>query len=356
MTTNRLTCIFFIAAIALFPICILHAEGNKTDNIESPYGVLAFLSWDHEWNNNHYSKEKLTQAVSLMKEAGIDWVRMDFLWGDIEPEKGNFVFEKYDYIVNLLRASNINILGILEYNPNWRKATWNAAPERELYVLYAGQVVEHFKDRVKHWEVWNEPDDKTYWEPQDRMEAYSRLLKDTYTVLKVIDPECKVVMGGVSMTIAVSLDRIYKNAGKEYFDIVNVHPFVNPLLPNRVQILQGIYQGIRRVMKKHGDADKDIWFTELGSPGVKEPDKNNGWWMGISPTRGQQARWLTQAYSVALKFKGVKKIFWAFFRDTIDHFHNGVDSFGLVEEDFTPKPSFEAYKKMTREKITTPEK
>ncbi|MBN1897685.1 MAG: beta-galactosidase [Spirochaetes bacterium] len=344
--------------LILFLFCLfvygyLYSEEMRTnmkDNVNSPYGVLAFFAWDHEWNHNHYNEEKIKKAVSLMKEAGIDWIRMDFLWGDVEPKRGVFNFEKYDRIVNIVRASNIHILGILEYNPEWRKDKWNAAPWKDLYIIYASKVVQHFKDRVKHWEVWNEPDDTTYWEPQDNMKTYSELLKDTYTVLKIIDPDCKIAMGGVAKTIVLSLKNIYKNIGKDYFDIVNIHPFINPLVKERMVYLNGIYKGVRQMMKRFKDAHKEIWFTEIGSPGVKEPDPSNGWWHGLSPTEEEQARWVKEVYTNALKWKGVTKIFWAFFRDAQGHWNNGVDYFGLVTTDFKKKPAFDAYKEVTKRK------
>jgi len=78
--------------------------------------------------------------------------------------------------------------GVLEYNPSWRQAEWNAAPIPADYAAYAAATVRHFKGRVKYWGIWNEPDSKTYWQPQDDMAAYSELLKMVYPVIKREDP------------------------------------------------------------------------------------------------------------------------------------------------------------------------
>ena len=87
---------------------------NKVNN---PFGVLEFLHWSHPWNNNKYSKRvDLEKTISLMQSAGVGWVRVDFLWGDIEPKKGEFDFAKYDRIVELLKSKGIHILGILHYS------------------------------------------------------------------------------------------------------------------------------------------------------------------------------------------------------------------------------------------------
>lgn len=105
-----------------------------------------------------------------MQEAGVGWVRVDFLWGDIEPQEGNFDFAKYDSIVELLRSKGIHILGILHYSADWASGCgqWNCRPkDNKVFVNYASKVIQRYKAQVKYWEVWNEPDSATYWKEQD---------------------------------------------------------------------------------------------------------------------------------------------------------------------------------------------
>jgi hypothetical protein len=338
---------FTLVILLSLPVSCGYSGGDSRDS-DNPYGVLGFLPWKHPWNSYHYDTiEKVEKSAKLMREAGVGFVRMDFLWYDLEPEQDKFDFEWYDKIVDALCANEIKILALLHYNPRWRQdVPWNAPPDFDHYEKYACAVVEHFKDRVKYWEIWNEPDEKTYWDPQDDMKTYAQLLKRVYPAIKKVDPTCTVVMGGVSSTITVSLKRIYRNGGKDYFDIVNIHPFVDPLVPNAINIVRGIYNGTRKEMEKYGDADKRIWFTEIGSPGVKNPTQENGWWNGMSPTEEQQAAWVREIYTQCLNWEGVDKVFWAFFRDTNDHFKSGVDYFGLIREDFTQKPAYMTYKEI----------
>jgi hypothetical protein len=317
---------------------------------DSPYGVLAFLAWNHDWNNYAYGKkEDLVRAADLMKDAGMKMVRMDFLWADIEPKQGRFDFKRYDLIVKILRERDIGILGILEYNPTWHKGSWNDPPDKALYIKYARRVVSHFKKDVKYWEIWNEPDHKTYWEPQDDMTAYSALLKAVTPAIKKEDPTAMVVLGGLAQDYPFKLRTIYKKAGKDSFDIVNLHPFVDPLAPNHMSTLKGIYISVRRVMEEFDDKEKPIWFTEVGCPGVTVPDETNAWWLGKSTNEEEQAAWVTELYGDPLKWPGVEKIFWAFFQDTGNHFGDGVDSFGLVHQDFTPKLAYDAYKDLNKD-------
>jgi hypothetical protein len=309
---------------------------------ESPFGVLEFLAWDHEWNDRHCHGDKVERSAELMKEAGVGFVRMDFLWSDIEPEKRKFDFEKYDRIVDILTNKGIKILGLLEYNPLW-VTPWNRAPVRTDYVHYAVNVVEHYRAKIKYWEIWNEPDFDFYWTPQDEMRTYSLLLRDVYPALKKVDPTCVVVLGGLSRDYPFHLERVYENEAGPLFDVVNLHPFTNPLLSNAMELLRNLYDSAHKVMEKYGDQKKPIWFTELGCPGTEEPVPK-GWWLGRSPTEKQQALWVKSVYGEPLQWKGVKKVFWAFFRDTPGYFRDDVDHFGLLREDFSKKPAFESYK------------
>ena len=308
--------------------------------------MLTFLPWNHDWNFKFYAGHRVETAVDLLHETGVGFVRMDFLWDDIEPRQGQFTFDKYDRLVDLLARRNIKILGLLSYNPAWA-GQWNAAPDKELLVNYARAVVRRYKHQVMYWEIWNEPDDSQYWKAQDGMKAYTALLKDAYTALKAEDPSCRVLMGGVSQSIAVSLKNIYRNGGRDFFDIVNVHPFVDPKASNAAESFRGIFKGVYKVMENYGDAQKDIWITEIGCPGLADSAQGTaGWWLGPAPSEGEQAEWVKAVFTEALRLKGVKKVFWAFFQDTPNYFQNAVDYFGLIRRDFSRKPAYDTYKKL----------
>jgi hypothetical protein len=330
----------------------LQAADDPRDS-PNPYGVLAFLTWNHDWNDHQYdSHEKVERGARLINEAGAGFVRMDFSWNDLEPEAGAFDFVHQDAIVNILEKHDLRLLGVLVYNARWENPQWNSAPDREKYVRYARAVVRHYKDRVKYWEVWNEPDHKDYWQPQDHMKAYTALLQETYAAIKAEDPTARVLLGGLTNSAPFALRQVYKNGGRGSFDIMNIHPFVNPIHGKTVNAkaikgVYGVYASVLKVMKEFGDGGKPIWITEVGCPGIIATDAPSGWWAGATPLEDQQAAWVTVVYQQALTWPGVQKVFWAFFRDTA-HFWNDVDRFGLLRRDFTPKPAYAAYQAIAK--------
>lgn len=312
----------------------------------SCFGALEFLNWDHDWNAHHYAGDKPERAVALMKEAGVGFIRMDFLWDDVEPHPGGFTFQKYDRLVGLLSRNGIRVLGLLDYNTPWGGSHWNRAPNPERFTDYARAVVRRYRDRVKFWEIWNEPDQAIYWVPQDDLKAYTALMKRVYPALKEEDPACRVLLGGLSGGAAGPLKKIYANGGRTYFDIVNIHPFVSPLEPNAAAKLRGILDDVEAAMRAARDDGKPIWITEIGCPGLKKPSRMKNWWLGTNPDETQQADWVSRVYAEMAGRPAVKKVFWAFFRDTPGHFADGTDAFGLVREDFSKKPAFEVYKRL----------
>lgn len=315
-----------------------------------PFGALEFLSWNHSWNNYKYNKEALAKIVELLKEAGVSYVRVDFLWQDMEPRANEWNFEKYDYLVDFLTEHQIRILGLLSYSASWAGRDWNYPPyQNETFIHYVEAVVSRYKDKMKYWEIWNEPDSPAYWVGRDDMKGYTQLLKESYGTIKRLDSSAKVVLGGLTSEALFPLKNIYRNGGKDYFDIVNIHPFTNPLLPGRLHRVKSIYKNIRKEMIRYGDGHKKIWFTEIGCPGVRRRDKENGWWEGKSPTEKQQAQWVREIYTELIDLEDVEKVFWAFFRDTKEHFKNGVDNFGLVRWDFSRKAGLSAYKKCAKD-------
>jgi len=320
------------------------------ENGYNPFGVLEFLSWDHSWNSYKYDKPGLEKIVKLMKKAGVTCVRFDFLWQDMEPQEGVWSFGKYDYLVDLLTQNQIRILGVLSYSTSWSGDDWNYPPyDNATFVNYASRVISRYKDKVKYWEIWNEPDSTTYWKVRDEMKGYTRLLKEVYTAAKRADPSCKIVLGGLTSEGFFALKNIYRNGGKDYFDVMNIHPFTNPLLENRIRYVKALYNNVRKEMAKNGDGHKKIWFTEVGCPGVDDPSASYGWWEGLSPTEKQQARWVREIYTEFIKFDDVEKVFWAFFRDNNKHFNNDVDYFGLVRWDYSTKSGFSALRRCSRE-------
>jgi polysaccharide biosynthesis protein PslG len=324
-------------------------DARDTDN---PFGMLAFLDWNHDWNDHMYdSPQKLNRAVELMRQAGVGMTRQIISWDEVEPSQGRFEFRKYDQILNLLDQNRIRTLGILAYTASWTQLDWNDLPDTDLFLQYVRQVVRRYKSRVKYWEVWNEPDQKMYWKKQDASRSYVALLKRVHDVVKEEDPTAMVVLG--SANTAGPIKEIYDAGAKNHFDIISLHPFMSPLKSDALHRIREIFDDVRKIQAGYQDLQTPIWFTELGCPGVVDPSTSKGWWEGKTPNLDEQAGWVRTIYNETLQWPGLQKIFWAFLQDS-NHFHDDIDAFGLVNRDFSRKPAFDAYQQLAHAWKSTP--
>ena len=143
-----------------------------------------------------------------------------------------------------------------------------------------------------------------------------------------------------------AIKNIYRNGGKDYFNILNIHPFVDPLNPDEIKRIYAIYNNLEKLKVQYNDKDKKIWFTEIGCPGLDSKVESKGWWFGRSPKEQEQAEFLNLIYTDIIELPNLEKVFWAFFRDNKAHFNNDVDYFGIIRWDFSKKEAFGVYKEI----------
>lgn len=299
---------------------------------DAPFGVCVNLT-----------ECKDIEIPVLIKKAGISWVRQQVRWDCIEPAPGEFFWEDFDEAVENEYKSGLNIYGQLHWY-RWSNPTTGDEKTIKDWINFVTLAVGRYKDKIKYWEVWNEPDYSDFWNPPDAAN-YTKLLRATYMAAKKIDPDCKIILGGImgwggEHTVFPFLDEVYKNGGKDYFDIVSFHPHTMSRDPEKDDLLKRKIDDIIERMRTNGDAAKPVWITELGWCSNKPANPDSGWAVTVK----QQAEYLASAFKICLSCPQIKKVFWYGFRDVGTNPQDIQDHFGLVKNDFTPKPSYFAYK------------
>ncbi len=285
---------------------------DKTLNPNSPWGMgLYFL----RYGSDQKSREKSAQIAS---QAGIKWTREDFAWSHIEPEPGKFDFAYYDNIVNTANAYGISVYGILCYWAPWTEPYTMKGVED--FVRYAEATVNHFKDRVKFWEIYNEPN-IFFW--QGPKELYPELVKRCYDVIKKVDPEAQILAISTSGIDNQFIDFCLK--ADTPFDILTIHPYRRTL--DDVKFIDELKRVAQQVQ------NRPVWITEMGW-------SNHLWKDGV--TEREQALLFARCYLSAIASGVVQNISWYDFRnDGNDPFYFEYN-FGIVHEDFSPKPALRA--------------
>ncbi|MBI3921618.1 MAG: hypothetical protein HY318_09395 [Armatimonadetes bacterium] len=300
----------------------------------------------------------------LASEAmGARWVRLhdfgDFChWRVVEPEKGKLVWR--DAEINDLKARGFTILANLGHPPLWagrpdpKRAdydSWTNAPPRDLaeWENYVFKTVEHFKDRVRHWEVWNEPCWLGFF--AGTPEAYAELLKVAYRAIKRADADAVVLGGCFSPYSEDWTQQVLAQGGIDFMDALSYHEYWNPRLteslsPGDTPLITSHVQRYVELMKERGKV-KPIYMTEGG---IQCPPFAS--WLpkeGFSSTAIEAAAGFVKGM-VEMLSAGVTNICYYYtggFQGAMPWFSTMANGYYvLMDYDGRPKPTMMAYSAM----------
>ena len=266
---------------------------------------------------------QMERAARMAAVAGVKWSREEFGWARIEPSKGTFNWDFYDRMVEIAERQGIQIYGLISYWSNWTKP--NTPEGIRDYAEFCKALVSRYKGRIKHWEVWNEPNIFFWTGPR---EVYADLLKAAYVAIKEVDPEAQV-LGCSTSGIDINFIEMVMDRGAP-FDALTIHPY------RRTLDDEGFIQELQDVHKLTGKKDgrpKPVWITEMG------------WTTNIphGVTEREQASLLARTYLCAVASGVVASVSWYDFRDDGDCPFYGEHRHGIVRNgDLLPKPAYRA--------------
>jgi hypothetical protein len=278
----------------------------------------------------------------MLAQSEAGWVREEFQWGLIDPNRsgeyppGRWKF--MDTVIAEQSAQGFNIIGLLNDAPG------QAPPNTEGFVRFVRDAVQRYP-QIQYWEVWNEPENPLYW-PNPDPAAYTTLLKAVSQAIREENPQARIISAGIVPTHAEFLRGIHTHGGWNAFDIVGVHPYVDPYTPEQGQIGKGGDVGkILSMVNEFGA--KPVWATEYGwSTG--HADRLAGG--GAPATPEQQANYLVRGAAL-LRAAGVERVIWYKFKDeNANRNEYGLFGHASGRTDFSqPKPAFSAFRTLNQQ-------
>lgn len=290
------------------------------------YGVVAHLTRPGEFE---YAREE----IALMRDAGIGLVRTAFDWNRVQPRAGVWSFDHLDRVVSLADSAGIDVLGVLAYRVPWAP---HPADDPGPWLAFVRKVVARYHDRVRYWEVWNEPNQRRFFMAAPDARRYAGLLRQTYAAIKAVDSSLVVLNGGTARIPWPYLDSLY--AAGAPFDVLSIHPYRPRTSPERGGLFEDLTR-LRALMRRHGGGDSPIWMTEMGWPthrAIREGLRRR-----ISEEA--QARYLARAFLLSFQ-AGVDLVCWYELVSPETRATDGRDHFGLTHRDLRPKPAYHAYR------------
>lgn len=149
-----------------------------------------------------YKPEK---CYDLFADTGAKFARCQTGWAKTEKVKGVYDWTWLDSIIDNLIERGVtpwfNVgYGNPIYMPDANNPTAVGFPPTNYgdevvtaWLNFVKALAEHFKGRVTHFEIWNEPDDVNFWQPKlpDGAE-YGKLVKITGNAIKSVIPDAKI--------------------------------------------------------------------------------------------------------------------------------------------------------------------
>jgi len=340
-----------------FPVLRIHDEAGQEVTLELPkvvkvgdpitpnwkYGVAAHIN--NTWEL-YQTKSSIIESLDIIAESGIEAIRVDFPWIDIEQEDDEFYWDSFDKIVDLCEERELEIVAIVGYSPYWASTN----KEEDDFAFYPPKNAEEFgefikeassryKGRVNTWEIWNEPNLSLFFKGYDP-EVYFPLLEEAFISAKYGDPNSIVLIGGLAndpditglpgMNPEEFLEKIYILGGEEYSDAAAIHPYTDPY--QGLSTLRDRITPIREIMDENGAIEHLLWIGEIGYPTGFQ------YW-----SEELMADWLTKSYTEIENMERIGPIIWYNFRDKGTDPNDGEHHFGLVTRNFEPKLTLQSY-------------
>ncbi len=309
-----------------------------------------------------YGPEIGRKDLDLNQQAGANAVRIDIAWADLEPGgKGQYdsaYVAQVDAYLDQAARRGLKVIAIVQSTPCWASsappdvrqncsAGWRDRgvtvypPLRASdYADAAAYIAGRWKPNLAAVEIWNEPNNATFWQSSAPASDYGHLLKAAYPAIKRVAPDLPVLGGALLWSDRDFLDSLYANGIHGSFDGISIHPYDPPTGPTygpKYTFAQGV-PWVHDEMVSHGDGDKPLWLTEFGWPTCPA---GLFWWCVSEP---EQASRLTDAFNAAAAWPYVAAEIIYTLRDPGIDANNWENYMGLLRFDYSAKPGWSAFK------------
>jgi hypothetical protein len=370
---------FFCAPIKPFQfrvsdVAVLDGEGNPIELT----GLNTSASSVHTaWYN---APDTINKTWPMLFKSGVKLNRIG-QWGDkvdwatVEQTKGQYVIDpEVDRAVDESVKNGVDILLTLAYGNNLYQQptdspdfgpTWHrghpflqCAPTTpqggEGFTKYCAFMADHFRGRVKYFEIWNEENGWFFdaWAERGKVSmvrAYGAALAEAANAIKQANPDAKVVFGGIAGS-SLDFPRIALEGGAgSNIDILAFHPYGHPTpeaapanfltevdgkmdwrsRPAEITDYESEIAAYRALMRKY-NPNAEIWADEMNWLAPGEPAK---------PDMGDQSE-LSQAKHLARFFAlnswlDCGSIWWSLYNA------NGIQEWAVLRSnDLTPRAAF----------------
>lgn len=289
------------------------------------------------------------KTFRLAGQLGVKWARCQTGWARTERSAGQYDFAWLDAVVDGLRSMGIqpwfNLgYGNRLYMPDADETAVGWVPvfdprALEAWKRFTAALAEHFRGRIRHYEIWNEPNIAPFWKPgkPDAL-SYVRLVRETAPIIRQRVPDA-VIIGGALAGVPLGYLKECLTAGlAKDVDVMSFHPYRE--IPEKNY--QADVRAMRQLLAQYGASSLKLWQGECGCPSKKG---GAGAMTHTDWNEPRQAKWLLRRIVSDLRV-GVELTSYFLIVDLVGY-RGSTNWKGLLRgSDYSPKPAYFAYQNL----------
>jgi Glycosyl hydrolase family 10 len=209
---------------------------------------------------------------------GAKWGRLFLRWNLVEMQRGQYNWVMIDQLVDAYLRQHMNVMGVMgEVPPAWMTNPVQEMPP--LYQKFVAAALEHFRGRIRYWDVYNEIDSKFYaklgFDPNADPNGDVKVLRTELEQMQSFDPNLvKMCCSPGSSAWLQYSKRVFDSGLIGKIDIVSMHPYQTgpPEFSDNGMNYVDMVAKMRALTQLYGST-KPVWSTEanwlIGPAGVK---------------------------------------------------------------------------------------
>jgi hypothetical protein len=261
------------------------------------------------------------EAMEMVDDLGVQLVRVEFRWDQIEPVRGEYNWERFDRVIKNFHYNGVEVLATINHVPAWAYSAESLTVDFEIFLE---NFLGRYGNEISLYEIFNEPNLPGYGWPFSSddinydAKLYASVLVKANEIIRQQNPEALIMIGGLSPDNdpGVFIKHLYEYVNPLCYDIFSFHPY------GRGASLVEVQQQWNDFLAENGDVDKPIWFAEFGT--------------------NDDATAEEVLLQVDAQLPQLGGVVWFSLRDLRPIGWN----FGLVEYNWTKKPVYEKFKEV----------
>ncbi|HEV3128238.1 MAG TPA: hypothetical protein VGY32_04605 [Solirubrobacteraceae bacterium] len=235
------------------------------------------------FNSRLYPPAQIAAQLQALRQAGATVSRADAPWETAEPAPPSGGTHRYswafdDTIAGSLAAQGLRWLPIIDYSAPWAQSVPgqdHSPPSSPAdYAAYAAALAGRYGPGGSFWrghpelppqpvdtyEIWNEPDNTSFWKPAPNPAVYADLYQRSRDAIASLQPAAHVIVGGLTHPTEFLPALLAAAPGlRGHVDGVAIHPY--GATPAAVL---GRARDARTVLRSLGLYDVPLYVTEFG--------------------------------------------------------------------------------------------